>query len=1075
MPMLGNPANVGLQTTTVNPLPTNVSTVDLHTMLYAGATTRIACEDQPWFLNTGGFNGHKNIGMDESNAAQRLAQAAAMKNAGCDLITEDYYGCAASCGQPAAHNFELSATTALVNSIAANPSSTPKFAIMIDAGAISGSGTGQCQSSASPSEACIEAALNAQMDYICVNWLYQSYYETNATNGHPIVLYFLNQSGTWSGTNFNTVFSVVAAHATAGNSCGSGHTYTTTVDFIDENAGAFSETGIAGGYAWPQPNSYSSSAQLHWQGQGSFDYLADFYSHARSNPSKIAIGLLNKGFDDKNASWGSNRVIAQQCGQVLGLTAAKIGLSGYSSSSQLQYVQVSTWNDYEEGTAVEMGIDNCITLNQPTIGGGLISWGLLKRDATYASTSTINSLSIYTGTAGPTTLYASGISPSATSFAAPPSSPGQSVYVYAVGGPLIQNRLSAPVFNGPSADNIYCPASGIPVWSAMDGPSVLPLVCYNTAMSNTPANSSTVNVSTSAQLITALAAATCGQTIILQSGTTYSGHFTIPAIVCPSNNYLWIETSGLSSLPPEGFRVSPCYAGVASLPGRPTFACPTTPGNYMAKLTTPDTLPVISFNPRTSSVRFIGLEITRAAGGGFLPDPIKLGNLGNDDHLIFDRCWIHGVEQGNETENAMDVSAASYVAVIDSYLNDFYCVSVSGSCTESHVILGGTNTVNSTQEAGLKIVNNYLEGSSVVFLVGAPTNTTPGDIEIRLNTIRLPLTWNAADPSYNGGVSGHPFIIKNLLELKNAQRALLEGNAFQNIWGEAQNGSALLLTPKNQGNGIVNQCPNCFVANITVRYNTFNTVGAPFQLVETFNGNGAFPAGFNNVSIHDTLSDNINYAACGTACIGIPAFQVWERSEIATVAQTMKNFFINHNTTVYASTSGNPSAILGLAGPLISTGFNAAGLTFTNNVGLSGATGTGNEIGSGVTTNCSYLTAGGTATINACWAPNTVGGNCFITNGTILWPGVNVTSLANQTAAYLNYNNGNGGNYTLSANGCQGKALDGTDPGVNMSVLASVLAGNPAPSILNLKPPAPSFMNLVSAPNKLHPIFLAHN
>jgi hypothetical protein len=395
-------------------------------------------------LNTGGFNGHKNIGMDESNLAQRLEQATAMKTAGCDLMIEDYYGCAGSCGQPPAHNFELSATTGFVAGIAANPTTTPKFAIMIDGGAISGSGTGQCPSSSSPSETCIEAALNAQLDYMCVNWLYQPYYETNVNNGHPIVLYFLSQSATWSGTNFNTVFGVVAAHATAGNSCGSGHTYTATVDFLDENSGAFSETGIAGGYAWPQPNTYSITNQFHWQGPGSFDYLADFYSHARSNPTKIAMGVLYKGFNDHGASWGSNRTIAQQCGGVLGLTAAKIGASGYNSSSQLQYVQVATWNDYEEGTEIETGLDNCITIGTPTIAGGTISWPLIKSDTTYASTSTISSFQIWTGTTIPTTLFASGISPSVTSITSPTLSTGQSAWVYAVGGPLIQNRLSLP-------------------------------------------------------------------------------------------------------------------------------------------------------------------------------------------------------------------------------------------------------------------------------------------------------------------------------------------------------------------------------------------------------------------------------------------------------------------------------------------------------------------------------------------------------------------------------------------------------------------------------------------------------
>jgi len=40
--------------------------------------------------------------------------------------------------------------------------------------------------------------------------------------------------------------------------------------------------------------------------------------------SQLTIGALWKGFDNNNSSWGSNRVIAQQCGQVLLKTANEI-------------------------------------------------------------------------------------------------------------------------------------------------------------------------------------------------------------------------------------------------------------------------------------------------------------------------------------------------------------------------------------------------------------------------------------------------------------------------------------------------------------------------------------------------------------------------------------------------------------------------------------------------------------------------------------------------------------------------------------------------------------------------------
>jgi hypothetical protein len=445
MPFLTNPGNTGAQTTTVDPLPTQVSTVSIKSLLYSGSTTRIMAEYQPWFCNTSNpCNGHQVNGMEESTAAQVLEQAEWMKTLGVDVTDVDYYGCAGSCGQPSTQNYNLSVTTALASAISANPSITPKFMIMIDEGAIDATGIGQCPPASGDQSACLISAINLQVDYLESNWLTQTYYEKNATDSHPIVLYFINQ-GNWPDTDFDTVYGAVAAHATSGNSCGGSCTYAATVDFVDEDAGAFSETGIAGGYAWPQPNNWNSTDQYCWYGEPcSFNYLADFYSHARDDLSKIAMGGLYKGFDDSNASWGSDRVIAQQCGQVLGFTAAAISTAGYSSSSQLQYAQIATWNDYEEATEVETGINNCLSVGTPLIFGGNISWTVLKSDPVYGSLDTLNSISIYTGTSTPTTLYVSGLSPSATTHTAPTLTVGQHAWIYLVGGPLIQNSLSAP-------------------------------------------------------------------------------------------------------------------------------------------------------------------------------------------------------------------------------------------------------------------------------------------------------------------------------------------------------------------------------------------------------------------------------------------------------------------------------------------------------------------------------------------------------------------------------------------------------------------------------------------------------
>ena len=70
----------------------------------------------------------------------------------------------------------------------------------------------------------------------------------------------------------------------------------------------------------------------------------------------------------------------------------------------------------------------------------------------------------------------------------------------------------------------------------------------------------------------------------------------------------------------------------------------------------------------------------------------------------------------------------------------------------------------------------------------------PSDIEFRCNHCFKPLSWKIGHPSY----AGIPWAVKNLFELKNARRVLIEGNVFENNWVHAQNGTGILFTVRNQ-------------------------------------------------------------------------------------------------------------------------------------------------------------------------------------------------------------------------------------------------------------------------------------
>jgi hypothetical protein len=81
------------------------------------------------------------------------------------------------------------------------------------------------------------------------------------------------------------------------------------------------------------------------------------------------------------------------------------------------------------------------------------------------------------------------------------------------------------------------------------------------------------------------------------------------------------------------------------------------------------------------------------------------------------------------------------------------------------------------------IQNNFLQGGAENIVFGGTdpgiTNLIPSDITIVGNLIQKNLTWRGQAAPYN-------WVIKNLFELKNAQRLLIDGNVLQYTWVSGQ-------------------------------------------------------------------------------------------------------------------------------------------------------------------------------------------------------------------------------------------------------------------------------------------------
>jgi len=398
----------------------------------------------------------------------------------------------------------------------------------------------------------------------------------------------------------------------------------------------------------------------------------------------------------------------------------------------------------------------------------------------------------------------------------------------------------------PVAENAYCGKGNVPQFGDKDGPAELPKTCYYTGMDGTPSPGKQIRVSAKADLASALDGAKCGDTLLLPAGASF-GVRELPAKNCDEQHYITVRTDTPDSkLPAEGKRISPAWAGVASLPGRPPYA---QPDGGAGKL-----MPTLVVSQPDGArlgdhIRFIGIEWTSdpAANIG------RLLNLEGSDHVILDRNWIHPAAGAEVGKGVSLMEGARVIAAINSYISGFNCVARSGKCTDASAVGGG----HGNKPAGtFKIVNNFLEGSGENILFGGSGATiNPTDIEIRRNHLYKPIVWREGEPGYTTAPSGDPYIAKNHFELKNAQRVLFEANLLENSWGGfTQAGFSIGLSPRNQAN----HCPKCQVTDITIRYVRIRTVGGVIAISNGLSKAGGASAGGGRYSIHDVIADNVH-------------------------------------------------------------------------------------------------------------------------------------------------------------------------------------------------------------------------
>ena len=329
----------------------------------------------------------------------------------------------------------------------------------------------------------------------------------------------------------------------------------------------------------------------------------------------------------------------------------------------------------------------------------------------------------------------------------------------------------------------------------------------------------TIAVHARGNLQSAIDSAAPGDQIVIDPGITLTGNFVLRRKAGQDSNTKFIVIRSNGTLPPSGTRITP-----NGMPG-------------LARLQSNNSAPVLTTEYGAHHYRIIGLEITKVTDpkpnyaqyrdisyglvwiGGPLASNNRYPGQASElpHHIILDRCYVHGDYNAPHGETYRGVMVnGNHVAVVDSYISNIHSENL-----EVQGIEGGNSN------GPIKILNNYIEaaGENIIFGGFDPNlpNATPSDIEIRHNYLSKPLTWNPYSPSY----AKISYSVKNLLELKNATRVLIDGNIMENNWVKSQDGKAILFTVRNQSGN----CAWCAVQDITFTNNIVRQTAGVFNMI----------------------------------------------------------------------------------------------------------------------------------------------------------------------------------------------------------------------------------------------------
>ena len=257
----------------------------------------------------------------------------------------------------------------------------------------------------------------------------------------------------------------------------------------------------------------------------------------------------------------------------------------------------------------------------------------------------------------------------------------------------------------------------------------------------TASHGATIALPANGDLQAAINSAQPGDVITLPAGATYVGNFVLPAKTNPNGLSITIRSAASSStLPAAGQRIMPTHA------------------NQLPKIKSPNALPALqtAASARFWVLRYLEFQANFGGYGDIIAlgsgDPAVQTSLSQvPGDLVIDHCYIHGdAAFGQKRGIALNSGKTD---IVDSYISDIKAIGF-----ETQAIAGWNGP------GPYRILNNYLEGAGINFLLGGGDpgipNLVTSNVEFKRNHLKKQVAWRQpaiatpTDVKINTGTSG---------------------------------------------------------------------------------------------------------------------------------------------------------------------------------------------------------------------------------------------------------------------------------------------------------------------------------